>query len=123
MSSAPITLGVLVSGSGSTLQNLIDQINAGQLNARIGIVIGSKPDLLGLRRAVDAKLQHLVIDRRAHADCATFSAHVFEQLDNAGVDLVCLAGWLCLLDIPWRYEHRIMNIHPALLPSFGGKGM
>src|SRR5678815_5160333 len=43
--------------------------------------------------------------------------------DDAGVDLVCLAGWLCLLDIPWRYENRIMNIHPALLPSFGGNGM
>jgi phosphoribosylglycinamide formyltransferase-1 len=123
MTSGPITLGVLVSGSGSTLQNFIDQIAAGALNARIGIVVGSKPDLLGIRRAADAKIEHAVIDRRQHAECAGFSACVFEKLDDAGVDLICLGGWLCLLDIPWRYENRVMNIHPALLPSFGGRGM
>jgi phosphoribosylglycinamide formyltransferase 1 len=123
MSAPPITLGVLVSGSGTTLQNLIDQISAGKLNARVGVVIGSKPDLVGLRRAADARLQNVVVDRGEHTDCPSFSAKVFEQLDDAGVDLVCLAGWLCLLEIPWRYEHRIMNIHPALLPSFGGQGM
>jgi phosphoribosylglycinamide formyltransferase-1 len=123
MSRAPITLGVLVSGSGSTLQNFIDQIGAGKLNARIGVVIASRPDLLASRRAAEAKVDHVIVNRQEHGDCASFSASVFEQLDNAGVDLVCLGGWLCLLEIPWRYENRIMNIHPALLPSFGGKGM
>jgi formyltetrahydrofolate-dependent phosphoribosylglycinamide formyltransferase len=123
MASPPITLGVLVSGSGSSLQNLIDQIHAGKLNARIGVVIGSKPDLLGVKRAADAKLAHAVVDHRQFPECAAFSNEVFNIIDDAGVDLVCLAGWLCLIEIPWRYENRIMNIHPALLPSFGGKGM
>jgi formyltetrahydrofolate-dependent phosphoribosylglycinamide formyltransferase len=123
MAAPPITLGVLVSGSGSTLANLIDQIRADKLNARIGVVIGSKPDLLGVQRAADAKIAHAVVDHRQFPDCASFSNGVFNVLDGAGVDLVCLAGWLCLLEIPWRYESRIMNIHPALLPSFGGKGM
>ena len=123
MASPPITLGVLISGSGSTLTNLIDQIRADKLNARIGVVIGSKPDLLGVQRAADAKIAHAVVDHRQLPECAAFSNEVFNVLDDAGVDLVCLAGWLCLLEIPWRYENRIMNIHPALLPSFGGKGM
>jgi formyltetrahydrofolate-dependent phosphoribosylglycinamide formyltransferase len=123
MAAPPITLGVLVSGSGTTLQNLIDQIVAGKLNARVGVVIGSKPELLGVQRAVDAKLANAVVDHRQFPECAAFSNEIFNVLDDAGADLVCLAGWLCLLDIPWRYENRIMNIHPALLPSFGGKGM
>ena len=124
MPSSPLNLAVLVSGSGTTLQNLIDQITAGRLEARIGIVIGSRPDLLGLRRAADAKLMNFVVDRRSFADVAAFSKAVFTICDDAGVDLLVLAGWLCLLEIPEKYAGRVMNIHPALLPGpFGGKGM
>ena len=123
MSSRSINLAVLVSGSGSTLQNLIDQIAARTLNGQITTVIASRPELSGIQRAIDAKLPHHVVDRRAFADCESFSSKVFEHIDDAGADLVCCAGWLCLLDIPWRYDSRVMNIHPALLPSFGGKGM
>src|SRR5688500_1969823 len=125
MPSKPLNLAVLVSGSGTTLQNLIDQINAGTLaDARIGIVIGSRPELLGLKRAADAKLMNFVVDRRSFADVAAFSKAVFSLCDDAGVDMVVLAGWLCLLEIPEKYAGRVMNIHPALLPGpFGGKGM
>ena len=66
---------------------------------------------------------HAVIERKAFADVASFSRNVFERIDEADVDLICLAGWLCLLDLPARWAGRMMNIHPALLPSFGGKGM
>src|SRR5215218_9517689 len=119
----PINLAVLISGSGTTLQNLIDEIATGRLNATIKIVIGSKPDLVGLHRAADAKIINFAVDRRAFESVAAFSRQVFSLCDDAGVDLVCLAGWLCLLELPSNYAGKMMNIHPALLPSFGGKGM
>jgi phosphoribosylglycinamide formyltransferase-1 len=123
MPDAPIRLAVLVSGSGTTLQNLLDGIAAGALDASVEIVIGSRPGLKGLQRAADAKLMNFAVDRSAYDECASFSMQVFTLIDDAGVDLVCLGGWLCLLDIPERYAGKVMNIHPALLPSFGGKGM
>jgi phosphoribosylglycinamide formyltransferase-1 len=123
MSRTPLKLAVLVSGSGTTLQNLLDVIARGGLDARVEIVVGSRPGLPGLKRAADAGLTHVVVDRARHADLESFSKQVFSYCDGLGVDLVCLAGWLCLLEIPAKYEGRVMNIHPALLPSFGGKGM
>jgi phosphoribosylglycinamide formyltransferase-1 len=120
---SPINLAVLVSGSGTTLQNLIDLIRAGALDARINLVVGSRADLLGVQRAIDAGLETAVVDRKQFPDVPSFSRAVFQQIDRARVDLVCLAGWLCLLEIPRQYEGRVMNIHPALLPKFGGRGM
>jgi len=119
----PIKLAVLVSGSGTTLQNLIDEIAAGRLDARVDLVVGSRPGLLGLDRAAKAKLPNFVVDRREFDSCGTFSKQVFSLCDDAGVDLICMAGWLCLVDLPAKWANRTMNIHPALLPSFGGKGM
>src|SRR6185437_15689092 len=118
-----IKLAILVSGSGTTLQNLIDLIGLKQLDAEIRLVIGSRKLLKGLERAVEAKIMNFVVERSAYEDCAAFSKQVFSLCDDADVDLVCLGGWLCLLDIPPKYQGRVMNIHPALLPSFGGKGM
>jgi phosphoribosylglycinamide formyltransferase-1 len=123
MPESRINLAVLVSGSGTTLQNLIDQVAAGALEAKIGIVIGSRPELGGLKRASDAKLMNFVVDRQKSSNIAEFSRQIFALCDDAGVDLVCLAGWLCMLEIPEKYAGKVMNIHPALLPSFGGKGM
>ena len=110
----PIRLAVLISGSGTTLQNFIDQIAAGELNATIAMVVASRAGIGGIDRA-----------RRAGLPCqiSTDSGFIFTQCDSARVDLVCLAGWLKLLTIPPRYLGRVMNIHPALLPDFGGRGM
>ncbi len=119
----PLKLGVLVSGSGRTLQNFVDEIAAGRLHAKITVAIGSRPGLLGITRAAEAGIPNFVVDRRSIPEVDQFSRQVFQLCDDAGVDLVCLAGWLSLLDIPVRYSGRIMNIHPALLPSFGGRGM
>ncbi len=118
-----LKLAVLVSGSGTTLQNLIDEIAEEQLNCKISLVIGSKPGLKGIDRAMAAQLPVVVIDRREFDSPAAFSEQVFSAIDLASVDLVCLAGWLGLLEIPPRYDGRVMNIHPSLLPKFGGKGM
>ncbi len=123
MSDRPIQLAVLVSGSGTTLQNLIDEIAAGRLDATIGVVIASRPGLVGSDRAARAGLKSVVVDRKSHESVASFSGQVFRHCDEAGADLITCAGWLSLLELPDRYAGRIINIHPALLPSFGGKGM
>ena len=123
MAADPITLAVLVSGSGTTLQNLIDVIAAGELHARIVMVIGSRSDLAGVRRAQHANIPTCVVDRKEFKDVPAFSRRVFDALDAEHPTLVCLAGWLCLLEIPPNYAGRVINIHPSLLPEFGGHGM
>ncbi len=87
------------------------------------MVIGSRPGLKGIERAADAKIMNFIVDRSGYDDLSKFSKQVFSLCDDADIDLICLGGWLCLLDIPPKYAGRVMNIHPALLPSFGGKGM
>jgi formyltetrahydrofolate-dependent phosphoribosylglycinamide formyltransferase len=119
----PLKLAVLISGSGTTLLNLVDQIRAGELNCTIELVIGSRANLKGLERAVEAGLPSVVIDPRTFSDPASFSTAIFTAIDQSKADLVCLAGWLHLLQIPARYEAKVLNIHPSLLPQFGGKGM
>lgn len=109
----PPRLGVLLSGTGRTLQNLIDRIAAGTLRAEVACVISDRPDAFGLRRARDASLPSLV-QRDPEAIWRALRAH--------RTDLVCLCGWLRLLPIAADYRDRVLNIHPALLPAFGGKG-
>ncbi len=123
MNRQPINLAVLVSGGGTTLQNFVDRIADGSLNARINVVVASRPNVRAIDRAFAAKIPTHVVDRRAYQDAHPFSERVFELIDDASVDLICMGGWLCFTPVPWRYEHRVMNIHPSLLPDFGGKGM
>lgn len=123
MTRRPLQLAILLSGTGRTLQNLVDRISAGGLEANIALVIGSRPGLAGLQRAADARLMNFVVDRRDYPDAQEHSRQIFSLCDDAAVDLVCLAGWLCLLHVPEKYDGRVMNIHPSLLPSFGGQGM
>jgi formyltetrahydrofolate-dependent phosphoribosylglycinamide formyltransferase len=118
-----MNLAVLASGSGTTLQNLIDRISSKSLDAHIDIVITSRPNILALDRAAKAAIPAHIIDRKSFSSGADFSHTIFKLIDEHKVDLVCLAGWLCMLNIPPRYNGRIINIHPALLPSFGGSGM
>src|SRR6476619_4066938 len=100
MTDGGLNLTVLVSGSGTTLQSLIDEIAAGRLDASIGLVIGSRPGLRGIERAAASNLPHVVVDRRDFADTAAFSKRIFSLCDGVRADLLCLAGWLCLLDVP-----------------------
>jgi formyltetrahydrofolate-dependent phosphoribosylglycinamide formyltransferase len=118
-----LKIAVLLSGSGRTLQNLIDERAGGRLDIEIRLVVASRPGLGGTERAAKAGLRHHVVDRKSCADLEEFSRRIFLLCDDARVDLVCLAGWLNLLIIPPSYAGKIMNIHPALLPNFGGKGM
>src|SRR5947209_17689560 len=115
----PIRLAALVSAGGTTLQNLLDRIADGRLAARIEVVIGSRPDAYGLERARRAGVRTALVSRKVYADRTTFSAANFDLCRQVGVDLVCLAGYLQLLTIPDAVRHRVINIHPSLLPAFG----
>lgn len=116
-------LAVLVSGGGTTLQNLLDVIRAGELSAEVRLVIGSRPGIKGLQRAADAKVMNFLVERSAFDSTEAFSRRIFQLIDDANIDLVILGGWLSLLQIPEKYAGRVLNIHPSLLPAFGGKGM
>ncbi len=116
----PIKLAVLISGGGRTLLNLHEHIERGELNARIGVVVSSRPDAAGVKRARAVGLRVEVIDRHRLGDEA-FHDRVTGAV--SGCDLVCMAGFLSLWRIPPAMSGRVINIHPALLPEFGGRGM
>ncbi len=118
-----IRLGVLISGGGTTLINILEYIKQGRLNAKVAVVISSRSAVAGVERAKNAGLHVKIIRKKDYPDIDEFSKRIEQELVAAKVDLVVQGGWLCLWKIPARYEHRVMNIHPALLPSFGGQGM
>jgi formyltetrahydrofolate-dependent phosphoribosylglycinamide formyltransferase len=117
-----IRLAVLISGGGRSLVNMIDHIKAGKLAASIELVIASSPKAAGLARASQAGLPTLVIPGKGKS-LDQFSSEITSALDRVKPDLVCLAGFMCFYHIPDHYLGKVMNIHPALLPAFGGKGM
>ncbi|MBL7214478.1 MAG: phosphoribosylglycinamide formyltransferase [Phycisphaerae bacterium] len=118
-----VRLGILLSGGGRTMINIHDEIDAGRLNAEIVLVISSRLEVKGNDRARKIGLEPVIIRKKDYPDIADFSRRIEEELDKANVDLVIQAGWLCLWRIPKHYDNRVMNIHPALLPGFGGQGM
>jgi phosphoribosylglycinamide formyltransferase-1 len=118
----PIRLAVCVSGGGTTLQNLIDRIASGRLRAQIVHVVASKPAIGAIARAEAADIPVTVAARGVYHSLADFSTAVFAPIRRARADLVVLGGFLALLEIPADYEGRVINIHPALIPSFCGKG-
>jgi formyltetrahydrofolate-dependent phosphoribosylglycinamide formyltransferase len=118
----PIRLGVLISGGGTTLANFLTQINAGRLDAEIPLVIASREGCSGIGRAADAGLRCDVVPRRSFENVDDFSRAIFDRLRGAEVDLVTLAGFLSLVQIPDDFGLRAMNIHPALIPAFCGHG-
>ena len=118
-----IRLGVLISGGGTTLINFVDEIRKGRLNAEIAVVISSRSTAAGVEKARIAGLNVKIIRKKDSSDVREFSERIEKELVAANVELVIQGGWLCLWKIPKCFENRVMNIHPALLPSFGGQGM
>ncbi len=118
-----LRLGILLSGGGRTMTNIQQEINTGRLNAEIVLVISSLSTVKGINRAKTIGLEPVVVRKKDYAGIEEFSNTLEKYLDEAKVDMVVQAGWLCLWQIPKQYENRVMNIHPALLPSFGGQGM
>lgn len=118
----PIRLGALISGGGTTLQNILGRIQAGRLSAEIPLVIASRADCGGIAKSRAAGLACEVVPRREFADTRAFSRAIFDPLRNARVDLVVLSGFLSLIEIPDDFRYRVLNIHPALVPAFSGQG-
>lgn len=118
-----IRLAVLLSGSGSTLQNLFDRMDAGALDAEVCCVLSSREDAFGLERARSRGIPARAFPRRNYADLSAFNADLWAEVERHAVDLVVLAGFMSLIAVPESYRGRIMNVHPALIPSFCGKGM
>lgn len=117
-----LRLAVLLSGAGTTLQNLIDRSHMGD-PYEILVVIGSKPDAYGLERARRAGIPAVCVSKKEHKDADAYSAALWAEIRKHPVDIVVLAGFLHMIRVPEDFRHRIVNIHPALLPAFGGKGM
>jgi phosphoribosylglycinamide formyltransferase-1 len=117
-----IRLAVCVSGGGTSLQNLLDLIAAGRLDAEVVQVVASKPNIGAIARAQAAGVPVAVAASSKAVPAADYTAAVFDPIRASRADLVLFAGFLALVDIPADYEGRVMNIHPALIPSFCGKG-
>lgn len=118
-----LQMAVLLSGTGRTLENFQQAIASGQLRARVAVVVSSKRDAYGLTRAQQHGIDAVAVPRRAHADLAAFQAAINAVLARYPIDLVVLAGFLSLYHPPPALAGRVMNVHPALLPAFGGQGM
>ncbi|MBX3451636.1 MAG: phosphoribosylglycinamide formyltransferase [Planctomycetaceae bacterium] len=119
---APIRLAVLISGGGTTLVNLVREIEAGRLNARIVQVISSKAACGGIDRAAEAGLPCDVILRKEYASTEAFCDAIFARCREAEAELVICGGFLAFLKVPSDFALRVMNIHPSLIPAFCGKG-
>lgn len=117
-----IKLGVLISGSGTNLQALIDAIAAGKLDASIELVVSSRPSAYGLKRAEAAGIQTLTLSKEIYADPIVADEVIATELRRAGVDYVLMAGYMRMVHDPIlaSFPNRVVNIHPALLPSFKG---
>lgn len=120
-----LNIGVLVSGGGTNLQKLIDAQQAGEIkNGAIRVVIASRADAFALERARKAGIEAIALCRKDYPDVESYSEALIHALQARDVDLVVLAGFLTITGDNFikAYENRIMNVHPALLPAFGGKG-
>jgi formyltetrahydrofolate-dependent phosphoribosylglycinamide formyltransferase len=120
--SKTINLAVLISGSGKTLQNLIDKIDDNTLNAKIQVVISSSPDTYGIKRAEQNNIPVTIAKYSDYDSSEVFSNAIIKEIEKYPIDLIILAGFMHLLRIPDKYSEKVMNIHPGLIPSFCGKG-
>ncbi len=120
--SEPLRLAVLLSGEGTSLENLFERIEAGELPARVEVVIASKAEAGGLARARRRGVPALAVPRKDHPSVARFNDALHEALARHRVDLVLLLGFLSPFESRGRFDGRILNVHPALVPAFSGKG-
>jgi phosphoribosylglycinamide formyltransferase-1 len=121
-----LRLAVLISGSGSTLRNILDRIATGRLPGVEMVGVAASRDCPGLQYARGQAVPYAVVPRGsadADFDAQDFSARLTAQLDAWQPDLIALAGFLSLYLVPPHYQHKVINVHPALLPAFGGPGM
>jgi phosphoribosylglycinamide formyltransferase-1 len=119
----PLPIAVLISGGGTTLHNLIERRSRGELPVDIRLVLSSNPDAGGLQFARDADIATQIVDRKTCATAEAFSHAVFDPCRSVGAAIVVMGGFLKHVPIPPDFENRVVNIHPALIPAFCGRGM
>jgi phosphoribosylglycinamide formyltransferase 1 len=119
---AKLRIAVLLSGSGTSLENLFEQIDAGRLDAEVVLVIASRADAGGLARARRRGVPAHAVPRREHPDVTRFNDAIHALLAQYEVDLVALLGFLSPFQMRGRFGGRVINVHPALIPAFCGKG-
>jgi len=117
-----LRVAVLLSGEGTSLENLCESIDAGAVPAQVVLVIGSKERAGGLARAERRGIPAVAVPRRAFADVHAFNDALHAELDKHAVDLVALLGFLSIFELRSRYQGRAINTHPALIPAFCGEG-
>ncbi len=120
-----VSVGVLVSGGGTNLQAIIDAVNSGIIkSAKVELVISNNPGAYALKRAEKNSIKTAVITKKESGSPEEFERRIIESLENAGIDLIVLAGFMSILSKNFtdRFKDRIINVHPALIPSFCGEG-
>ena len=117
-----VRLAVFLSGGGRTLVNLLGAIGRGELRAEVAVVVTDREDVGGIERAAEAGLKTTVLVRRDYASAGDWSDAAFGVCRDAGADLVVLAGFLSLVEVPEDFGLRVLNIHPSLIPAFCGQG-
>lgn len=117
-------IGVLISGSGTNLQSIIDNIENGNINGKIAVVISNKKDAYGLERARQKNIDAVYVNQKNYENFEEFNNAIIKELEKHSVQLIVLAGYLKILSSKFieNYKNRIINIHPSLIPSFCGKG-
>ena len=118
----PLKIGVLISGSGTNLQAIIDAIAAGKVNARIVKVLSSRPDAYGLKRAEEAGIPTVALNRDVYKDAASANKRIADEMLEAGAEYLVMAGYMRMVGdaVLDAFPDRVVNLHPALLPSFVG---
>lgn len=119
-----LRIAVFISGGGTNLQSLIDHIEKGKINGKIALVISSREDAYGLIRAKAHNIEGMIIGKTNYPNMDERENRMIEVLEDKEIDLIVLAGYLSILGkrVVERYKNRIINVHPALIPSFCGKG-
>lgn len=118
----PLRIAVLLSGSGTSLENLFEHVERGELDARVTVVIASKPGAFGLERARRRGVPAFAVPRKEHPDPGEFNDRIHEILARHEVDVVALLGFLSPFEPRERFRGRALNVHPALIPKHCGKG-
>jgi phosphoribosylglycinamide formyltransferase-1 len=118
----PLRVAVLLSGEGTSLENLFEQIESGALNAQIVAVISSKENAGGLERARRRGVPALAVPRNQYPDSGKFNDAIHAELDQREIDLVACLGFLSPFETRGKFDGRAINVHPALIPAFCGKG-
>lgn len=119
-----VRIGVLVSGGGTNLQALIDEINDKEINGEIIAVVADRKEIYAIERAKNNNIKALIVDRKKYADNVSFNNVLIESLQELNIELVVLAGFLTILNKSFvnTFRNKIINIHPSLIPAFCGKG-